>query len=141
MEAHDGMRRIRAASASPLHARTAALLAVPALAAGCLLAATAPAAYAAPACPTAATVTADIGTVTSTAGNLTAPIADSLRYLENNFDSFSNALVEVAPAQSSGITDDTSSADQSMGNAISLYEKLCIPSPLYPIVPPICVGR
>ena len=67
------IRRIRAASAALLHTRTAALLAVPALVVGCLFAATAPAAYAAPDC-TAATATTNIGIVTAEAGNLNSAL-------------------------------------------------------------------
>jgi len=32
------------------------------------------------------------------------------------------------------------SVDSSVGNAITLFGQLCIPSPLYPAVPPVCAA-
>ena len=70
----------------------------------------------------------------------TAPIASSLRTLESTFDSYAYALLSVAPSQQGPITDDQNSVDTSLGNAITTYEQLCIPSPLYPSLQPICIA-
>jgi hypothetical protein len=70
----------------------------------------------------------------------TAPIASSLRNLEAAFDSYAFALLTVAPSQQGPITDDQNSVDTSLGNATTTYEQLCIPSPLYPTIQPICVA-
>jgi hypothetical protein len=211
-------------SIQTLRARAAALVAVPALAAGGLLAAAAPAAHAAPAC-SVATIEADTsaaadlarsvntqtsslnsnsapGVVRDTAqaitGNLaamsnelgddanslqqcgplnnadsqaaatafsgmtsatvqmlnaltgahiifaqygaTAPIASALRALESALDHFSGTLTQIAPSQVGDIDASQSQADSATGNAITTYDQLCIPSPLYPTLPPICVG-
>lgn len=71
---------------------------------------------------------------------LTAPIAASLRTLEATFDSYSFALLTVAPSQQGSITSDQNSVEVSLGNAITTYEQICIPSPLYPTLKPICVA-
>lgn len=70
----------------------------------------------------------------------TAPIAASLRSLEAAFDGYAFALISVAPSQSSSISNDQTDINSSVGNAISVYERLCIPSPLYPVVSPVCVA-
>jgi hypothetical protein len=66
-----------------------------------------------------------------------APIASSLRTLEGALDSYAYALLAAA-SQQGAITTDKDSVDSSLGNAITLYEQLCIPSPLYPVVQPVC---
>jgi hypothetical protein len=70
---------------------------------------------------------------------VTAPVAGSLRTLEATLDSYTSALLAVAPSQQRAITDDQGSVDVSLGNAITVYEQICIPSPLYPTLQPICV--
>ena len=70
---------------------------------------------------------------------LTAPITSSLRTLEAAFDSYAFTLVTVAPSQQGPVTDDQNSVNTSLDNAITTYSQLCIPSPLYPILKPICV--
>jgi hypothetical protein len=72
--------------------------------------------------------------------SVTAPIASSLRALEAALDSYTYALISAAPSQQGAITNDKDSADSSLGNAITFYGQLCIPSPLYPTVMPVCVG-
>jgi hypothetical protein len=70
---------------------------------------------------------------------LTAPITSSLRALEAALDAYTHALLTAAPSQQGTITSGQSSTDSSLTNAISSYDQTCIPSPLYPTVPPICV--
>lgn len=69
---------------------------------------------------------------------VTAPIASSLRSLEAALDSYTYALTAAAPSQQGAITNGKGSVDTVLGNAITLYGQLCIPSPLYPAVPPVC---
>jgi Hydrophobic surface binding protein A len=71
---------------------------------------------------------------------VTAPIASSLRALEAALDSYAYALLAVAPSQQGAIAGGQSSVNDSLGNAIGLYGQICIPSPLYPTVQPVCVG-
>ncbi len=72
--------------------------------------------------------------------SLTAPIATSLRSLETSFDSYTYALIGAAsPSQQGAITNGKDSVDNSLGNAITLFGQICIPSPLYPTVSPVCV--
>jgi hypothetical protein len=70
---------------------------------------------------------------------VTAPIAGVLRTLEATIDSFLFAMINLIPSQSSGVESDQSGLDQTVGTAISTYEELCIPSPLYPTLQPVCV--
>ena len=70
----------------------------------------------------------------------TAPIASSLRALEAALDSYAYALLAVAPSQQGAIAGGQSNVNDSLGNAIGLYGQICIPSPLYPTVQPVCVG-
>jgi hypothetical protein len=71
---------------------------------------------------------------------LTAPIASSLRSLEGTFDSYAFELAAAAPSQQGPITAGQNSVETSLNNAITTYTQFCIPSPLYPTVPPICVA-
>lgn len=71
---------------------------------------------------------------------LTAPIAGSLRTLESAFDSYAPALAAVAPSQQGAITDDQNSIDTSLGDAVTTYSQICIPTPLYPTLQPICIS-
>lgn len=68
------------------------------------------------------------------------PILNALRQFEGAADSYSSALAGVAPAQSSRIIGIQDGVDVSLGNAISRYSEICIPSPLYPTLKPICVS-
>jgi hypothetical protein len=72
--------------------------------------------------------------------NETAPIAAVLRALEASVDSYSFALINVAPDEVPAITSDQSALDTAVGNTISTYSQICIPSPLYPIILPVCVS-
>ncbi|KAJ7196436.1 hypothetical protein GGX14DRAFT_575002 [Mycena pura] len=71
---------------------------------------------------------------------LTAPITAILRDLEAGIDSFAFAMIDLIPTKSSDVTDDRNQLDTSVGNTISQYEQLCIPSPLYPELLPICIA-
>jgi hypothetical protein len=72
--------------------------------------------------------------------SVTAPIASSLRALEAALDGYSYAILAIAPSQQGAISDGKGSVDTSLGNAINLYGQLCIPSPIYPTVPPVCAA-
>jgi Hydrophobic surface binding protein A len=71
---------------------------------------------------------------------VTAPVTSSLQSLEAALDSFTFALTAVAPSQQGAITTGKDSVDTPLGKAIAVYGEICIPSPLYPSVPPVCVG-
>jgi hypothetical protein len=70
----------------------------------------------------------------------TAPIGSSLRSLEAALDSYTFAFIEVVPSQQSAVTNDKNSVDTALGDTITLYDQICVPSPLYPTVQPVCVG-
>ncbi len=71
---------------------------------------------------------------------VTPPITSTLRQLEDVVDSYASTLGQVAASQASNIRSIQNQLDTSLGNTISLYEQLCIPSPLYPTLKPICVS-
>ncbi|KAJ6608127.1 hypothetical protein B0H10DRAFT_2227151 [Mycena sp. CBHHK59/15] len=71
---------------------------------------------------------------------VTQPIADVLRNLEAGIDSFAFAMIAMIPTQTPSVNADKGSLDSSVGNTISLYQQLCIPSVLYPTLMPICVS-
>jgi hypothetical protein len=71
---------------------------------------------------------------------VTAPIASSLRALEAALDAYAYAFLAVAPSPQGAIAGSQSSIGSSLGNAIGVYGQICIPSPLYPTVQPVCVG-
>jgi len=71
---------------------------------------------------------------------VTAPIANSLRQFEGAFDQYAFTLVDVAASQSNSITSSLNQVETSLDNAISLYQELCIPSPLYPTIMPVCIS-
>ncbi|KAJ7620345.1 hypothetical protein FB45DRAFT_1094476 [Roridomyces roridus] len=81
---------------------------------------------------------------------LTAPIAAVLRILEAVVDSFAFALIAVIPTQATvpqlssraahTISSDQAALQTAIGNTITTYNEVCIPSPLYPIVLPVCAS-
>ncbi|KAF7358231.1 hypothetical protein MVEN_00871900 [Mycena venus] len=79
---------------------------------------------------------------------VTAPIAAVLRSLEAQIDSFAFALINVIPQnarraiepQLGSITSDQSALDTAVGNTVTTYSQTCIPSPLYPIILPVCTS-
>ena len=49
-------------------------------------------------------------------------------------------MINLIPTRQGDVTNDKDSLDSSVRNAISKYEQICIPSILYPQVPPICAS-
>ena len=49
-------------------------------------------------------------------------------------------MINLIPTRKGDVTDDKNSLDSSVKNAISKYEQICIPSILYPTIPPICAS-
>ena len=70
----------------------------------------------------------------------TGPIAASLRQLEGASDSYSFTIAELAPSQQTAITATGTQLGNAVANDVSQYEQICIPSPLYPAVQPICIS-
>ncbi|KAJ7196433.1 hypothetical protein GGX14DRAFT_575000 [Mycena pura] len=71
---------------------------------------------------------------------VTAPITAIPRSHEAVIDSFAFAMIDLIPTRSSDVKNDKNQLDTSVGNTISLYEQLCIPSLLYPALLPICIA-
>jgi hypothetical protein len=71
----------------------------------------------------------------------TAPIAAVQRNLEASFDSDSLALLNVAPSESDSISSGYNAGTNSLNDSINTYNQVCIPSPLYPIILPVCVAN
>ncbi|KAF7372706.1 hypothetical protein MSAN_00475900 [Mycena sanguinolenta] len=77
---------------------------------------------------------------------VTAPIAAVLRSLEAALDSFAFALIDVVPEQAlraterllGSISSDQAALDTAVGNTVTTYNEACVPSPLYPIMLPVC---
>lgn len=70
---------------------------------------------------------------------VTAPILGALNALEAIIDKFAISMINLISCASGPVTKDQDDLDKSVGDTINQYQKLCIPSPLYPIVPPVCV--
>ena len=49
-------------------------------------------------------------------------------------------MIALIPTRTSDVTGDKNALDSSVGNTISLYEEICILSPLYPEVMPVCLA-
>ncbi|KAF7372761.1 hypothetical protein MSAN_00481700 [Mycena sanguinolenta] len=79
---------------------------------------------------------------------VTAPIAAVLRSLEAQIDSFAFALIDVIPQQArraiepqlGTVSSDQSALDTAVGNTVATYNEICAPSPLYPIILPVCTS-
>ncbi|KIM37094.1 hypothetical protein M413DRAFT_423953 [Hebeloma cylindrosporum] len=71
---------------------------------------------------------------------LTVRIAASLGSLESSLDSFAIALNDLIPTRKAAVSQAKASLDSSAKSARTKYEEFCIPSPLYPTLPPICAG-
>ena len=56
------------------------------------------------------------------------------------YQSFAFSMIDLIPTQTPAVNTDKDSLDSSVGNAISIYQQICIPSVLYPTVPPICAS-
>ena len=53
--------------------------------------------------------------------------------------SFAFAMIDLIPCGAGSVTNDKNGLDTSVGNSITLYTQLCVASPLYPAVLPVCV--
>ncbi|KAN0128113.1 hypothetical protein V8E53_013211 [Lactarius tabidus] len=71
---------------------------------------------------------------------VTAPVATVLQSLEAVIDSFAFAMINMIPCASDSVNSDQQQLDQTVGQAITLYQQLCIPNPLYPTLQPVCIG-
>ncbi|KAF7343079.1 hypothetical protein MVEN_01738300 [Mycena venus] len=71
---------------------------------------------------------------------VTAPIAAILRSLEATIDSLGSALINVILDEVDAISANQAKLDVAVGNTLTTYEETCVPSPLYPIVLPVCSG-
>ncbi|KAJ7871930.1 hypothetical protein B0H13DRAFT_1895579 [Mycena leptocephala] len=71
---------------------------------------------------------------------VTAPIAAILQSLEAAIDAFAFAMINLIPTKQGDVTADKNSLDASVVKTVTLYKQLCIPSPLYPTLPAICIG-
>ena len=49
-------------------------------------------------------------------------------------------MIDLIPGRQADVQTDKDQLDESVGNSITTYEQICIPSPLYPAVPPVCVS-
>ncbi|KAF7332844.1 UVI-1 protein [Mycena venus] len=70
---------------------------------------------------------------------LAAPIAAILRSLESIIDTFAFALIAMIPTKTASVEAGKNALDTSVKNTIELYTQLCLPSPLYPLIPPVCI--
>ncbi|KIM37545.1 hypothetical protein M413DRAFT_76837 [Hebeloma cylindrosporum] len=71
---------------------------------------------------------------------VTPPIASVLRDLEAGIDSFGFSLISLIPTRKVDVSSARDTLDSSVQNAYTAYEQICIPSPLYPAVPPVCAS-
>jgi hypothetical protein len=53
---------------------------------------------------------------------------------------FAFAMINLIPTKQGDVTADKNSLDASVVKTVTLYKQLCIPSPLYPTLPAICIG-
>ncbi|KAF8970482.1 hypothetical protein BDZ97DRAFT_1791674 [Flammula alnicola] len=70
----------------------------------------------------------------------TAPIAAALRSLEAIVDSFAISMINLIPTKADDVQTGAASLNTSVGNSITLYQQICVPSPLYPTIPPVCIA-
>jgi len=49
-------------------------------------------------------------------------------------------MISLIPTRTGDVTGDKNSLDESVTNTITAYSQICIPSPLYPAVMPICLS-
>ncbi|KAJ7763772.1 hypothetical protein B0H16DRAFT_1527180 [Mycena metata] len=68
------------------------------------------------------------------------PLAAVLRTLEGAIDAFAFGAIAMLPSCANQVTQQQAGLDTSVASAISQYEEICVPSPLYPTVMPVCVG-
>ncbi|KAJ7717774.1 hypothetical protein B0H16DRAFT_1610200 [Mycena metata] len=68
------------------------------------------------------------------------PFAAVLRTLEGAIDAFAFGAIAMLPSCANQVTQQQAGLDTSVASAISQYEEICVPSPLYPTVMPVCIG-
>ena len=49
-------------------------------------------------------------------------------------------MIDLIPTQTPAVNSDKSALDSSVGNTITIYKQICVPSILYPRVPPVCAS-
>lgn len=71
----------------------------------------------------------------------TLPLAAALQSLETSVDLYATTLAAtVAPSQAATIQGAVTQVNSLLSNTVNVYQQVCIPSPLYPIVKPLCFG-
>ncbi|KAH9035232.1 hypothetical protein EDB85DRAFT_2288783 [Lactarius pseudohatsudake] len=70
---------------------------------------------------------------------VTAPILAALRALEAIIDKFADSMIDLISCANGPVTKDQDDLDKSVGDTINQYKQFCIPSPLYPLLQPICL--
>ncbi|KAH9059468.1 hypothetical protein EDB83DRAFT_934143 [Lactarius deliciosus] len=70
---------------------------------------------------------------------VTAPILAALRSLEVVIDKFADSMIILISCANGPVTKDQDDLDKSVGDTINQYKKFCLPSPLYPLIQPICL--
>ncbi|KAJ6570512.1 hypothetical protein DFH09DRAFT_1080076 [Mycena vulgaris] len=68
----------------------------------------------------------------------TAPITAILRALEGGIDALALGLIALIPCASTTVSMGQNMLDTSVRNSIALYSEFCIPSLLFPAIPPVC---
>lgn len=49
-------------------------------------------------------------------------------------------MIDLIPTRKDDVTADKNDLDSSVKNAYTKYELACLPSPLYPNLPPVCAS-
>lgn len=57
-----------------------------------------------------------------------------------SYQSFASAMIDLIPTRETDVSTDKNSLDSSVGNTITVYEQICVPSILYPLLMPICIS-
>ncbi|KAK6526570.1 hypothetical protein TWF694_005152 [Orbilia ellipsospora] len=71
---------------------------------------------------------------------MTAPIAAVFRQWEAAMDAFGFTMQDAFPESgSSGLSKDLAALHNSIENTVTTYAQVCVPSPLYPTVQPVCI--
>ncbi|KIM37084.1 hypothetical protein M413DRAFT_423938 [Hebeloma cylindrosporum] len=72
---------------------------------------------------------------------LTVRIASTLRPLDSSLESLSFALIDLLPTRKDHVDEAKDKFSASTAAASTKYDQFCIPSPLYPVVAPVCGGN
>jgi len=49
-------------------------------------------------------------------------------------------MIDMIPTREDDVKTNQGDLDQSVGNAITTYEQICVPNPLYPTFMPVCAA-